>query len=83
MSNTLSGLLPIMYNAMNVVSREQVGIIQAVSRDATAEMAAINATVRSPVVGAMAAADITAANIAASGTDQTIDYVDMYYNTLL
>jgi len=77
MSNTLSGLLPIMYNAMNVVSREQVGIIQAVSRDATAEMAAINATVRSPVVGAMAAADITAANIAASGTDQTIDYVDM------
>lgn len=77
MANTLTGLYPIMYNAMNVVSRELIGFISAVSRDATAEMAAVNQTVRSPVVPTMAAADITPTNIAAAGTDQTIDYVDI------
>jgi hypothetical protein len=80
MANTLTGLYPIMYNAMNIVSREMVGFIPAVSRDATAEMAAANQTVRSPVVGSMAASNITPTNIAASGTDQTIDYVDITIN---
>lgn len=77
MSNTLTGLYPIMYNAMDVVSREMVGMIAAVSRDATAEQAAVNQVVRSPVVPAMTASDITPANIAASGADQTIDTVDI------
>lgn len=77
MANTLTGLYPIMYNAMNTVSREMIGFISAVSRDATAEMAAVNQTVRSPVVPAMTAATITPTNIAASGTDQTIGYTDI------
>lgn len=77
MANTLTGLYPIMYNAMNIVSRELIGFVSAVSRDATAEMAAVNQTVRSPVVGAMAASDITPTNIAAAGTDQTINFVDI------
>lgn len=77
MSNTLTGLYPVMYNAMNVVSRELVGFIPAVSRDATAEMAAADQTVRSPVVPAMAIETITPTNIAATGTDQTISYVDI------
>lgn len=77
MANTLTGLYPIMYNAMNVVSRELIGFVSAVSRDATAEQAAVNQTVRSPVVGAMAASDITPTNIAAAGADQTINYVDI------
>lgn len=80
MANTLTGLYPIMYNAMEVVSRERVGLAMAVSRDATAEMAAVNQTVRSPVVPAMAASDITPSNVSATGTDQTIDYVDMVIN---
>ena len=80
MANTLTGLYPIMYNAMNVVSREMIGFISAVSRDATAEMAAVNQTVRSPVVPAMTASDITPTNIAAAGTDQVIDYVDITIN---
>lgn len=80
MANTLTGLYPIMYNAMNVVSRELIGFISAVSRDATAEMAAVNQTVRSPVVGSMAAEDITPTNIAAKGTDQTINFVDIVIN---
>lgn len=80
MANTLTGLYPIMYNAMNVVSREMIGFISAVSRDATAEMAAVNQTVRSPVVPAMTAQNITPTNIAAAGTDQVIDYVDITIN---
>lgn len=77
MANTLTGLYPVLYNAMNVVSREMVGFISAVSRDATAEQAAVNQTVRSPVVPAMSAATIEPTNIAASGADQTINYVDI------
>jgi hypothetical protein len=77
MANNLTGLLPTMYNAMNVVSREMVGLISAVSRDATAQQAGAGVTVRSPVVPTMAAATITPTNIAATGTDQTIGYVDI------
>lgn len=77
MANTLTGLYPTIYNAMNVVSRERVGMINAVSVDGQASQAAIGTTVRSPVVGAMAASNITAAATAPAGTDQTIDYIDM------
>ena len=77
MANTLTGLYPVLYNAMNIVSREMIGFISAVSRDATAEQAGANQTVRSPVVPSMSAATITPTNIAATGTDQTISYVDI------
>lgn len=77
MANTLTGLIPVLYNAMNIVSREMVGMIPAVSRDATAEQAAAGQTVRSPVVPTMTAATFTPTNIAATGTDQTISYVDI------
>lgn len=74
---TLTGLLPTIYNAMNVVSREQVGFIPAVARDSSAERAAKDQTVRSPVVGVMAAEDLTPAAYAADTPAQTINYVDM------
>lgn len=74
---TLTGLIPDIYAAMNVIAREQVGFIPAVSRDSTAERAALNQTVRSPVVGAMAAEDLTQGAYAADAGDQTINYVDM------
>jgi hypothetical protein len=77
MANTLTGLIHPIEAAMDTVSRELVGFIPAVSRDATADQAAADQTVRSPVVPAMTASDITPTNIAASGTDQTIDYVDI------
>ena len=74
---TLTGLIPDIYAAMNVIAREQVGFIPAVSRDSTAERAALNQTVRSPVVGAMAAEDLTQGAYAVDAGDQTINYVDM------
>lgn len=77
---TLTGLIPDIYAAMNVIAREQVGFIPAVSRDSTAERAALNQTVRSPVVGAMAAEDLTQGAYAEDAGNQTINYVDMTIN---
>lgn len=74
---TLTGLIPDIYAAMNIIAREQVGFIPAVSRDSNAERAALNQTVRSPVVGAMVAEDLTIGNVSADTPNQTVGYVDM------
>jgi hypothetical protein len=49
MANNLNGLIPILYAALNVVSREIVGMVQAVSRDATANSAAKGQIITVPV----------------------------------
>ncbi|MDP1664130.1 MAG: P22 phage major capsid protein family protein [Methylobacter sp.] len=59
MSNTLSNLIPTMYAALNVVSREMVGFIPAVARHSGAERAALNQDVLVPVVGAGVSGDNT------------------------
>jgi len=74
---TLTDLLPDIYNAMDTVARERVGFIPAVARDSTAERAAIGEVVRSPVVGAMAAEDLTVTNVAATAPSQNINNVSM------
>jgi hypothetical protein len=74
---TLTGLIPTIYNAMNVVARERVGFIPAVSRDSRAEQAAVGQTVMSPVVGVMTAEDLAPAPYAADTPNQTIDNVQM------
>ena len=74
---TLTGLIPTIYEAMDFVSREKVGFINAVSQDFSAERAALNQTISSPVVGAMTAEDLTPAAYAADTPNQTINRVDM------
>jgi hypothetical protein len=76
-AQTLTGLVPTIYKAFDQVSRELVGFIPAVSRDFSAEEAALNQTVRSPVVGAMVAEDLAAAAYAADVPANTVNYVDM------
>lgn len=76
-TTTISGLVPTIYEAFDVVAREMVGFIPAVAKDAQSERAAVNQTIRSPVVGAMAAENLSVDNVSASAPDQTIDYVDM------
>ena len=75
MANTLTNLLPDIYTALNVVSREKIGLIQSVSTDAQAESAAIGQTVYAPVVPEMTASDITANNISPDGDDTEVDNV--------
>lgn len=42
MANTLTGIIPTLYEALNVVSREMVGFIPAVRSDSNASRAALN-----------------------------------------
>lgn len=74
---TLTSLIPSIQQAMDTVSRELVGFIPAVSRDSTAERAAVGQVVVSPVVGVMAAEDLAAAAYAADTPNQTIGNVQM------
>src|SRR5262249_7214778 len=71
MANTLTAILPTIYEAADQVARELTGFIPAVYRNSSAARAAKGQNVTYPIVGAMSAADITPGNIAASGTDQT------------
>lgn len=77
MANTLTGLIPTIYAGLDVVSRELIGFIPNVQRDAKAESGAVGQTVRSPVVPAIATENITAGNTPADSGDQTQGYVDL------
>jgi len=76
-TTTITGLVPTIYEAFDTVARELVGFIPAVAKDASAERAAKGQTIRSPVVGAMAAEDLEVNNVSSSAPDQTVSYVDM------
>lgn len=72
MANTLTNLIPDIYERLDTVSRELVGAIPAVSRDSGAERAAVNEDIRSHVAPASTAADITPSTDAPDTGDQTI-----------
>jgi hypothetical protein len=61
MANVFTGLTPILYESLDVVSREMVGMIPAVTRDTAADQAALNQSVNYPVVAGMTAGDIAPA----------------------
>ena len=75
MPNTLTNLIPTLYNALDVVSRELVGFIPAVSVDATYTRAAVGQTVRSFATRAATAENITPGVTAPNDGDQTIDNI--------
>ena len=77
MANTLTDLIPDVYSSLDVVSRELVGFIPAVTRDPTTERAAVNQTVRSFVAPAATATDITPGVTPPDDGDQTIGNVEL------
>jgi len=74
---TLTNLLPVAFEALDVISREQMGMVLAVSRDSKASQAALNDYVTSHVVGEMPAEDLVAANVSATTPSQTIGNVQV------
>ena len=58
MANTLTSLIPDLYESLDVVSRELVGFIPSVTLDAAVARAALNQNVRSFVTPAVTAEDI-------------------------
>jgi hypothetical protein len=74
MANTLSNLIPDVYAALDVISRELVGSLPGVSRDASADGVAFGQTVRSHATRANSAVgDVAAAMAFPAAADQTID----------
>lgn len=76
-ANTLTSLIPTIYEALDVVSREMVGFIPAVSRNSSAERAALNQTILVPITPATTLADNTPAVTAPNTGDQTITNLSM------
>lgn len=77
MANTLTGLTPTIYEALDVVSREMIGFIPAVTRNTSAERAALNQSILVPIAPAISGADNTPAVTAPNTGDQTIGNVSM------
>jgi hypothetical protein len=74
-ANTLTGLIPDLYEALDVVSRELTGYIPAVSRSSSIARAALNENVLVPVTGAHTSANNTPGATAPDTGDTTVDNV--------
>lgn len=72
MANTLTNLIPDLYEGLDVVSRELTGFIPAVSTNNSVDRAAVDETVRVPITPAASSADNTPAATTPDTGDQTI-----------
>lgn len=77
MANTLTNLIPDIYAALNVVSREMVGFIPAARRDARVERAALNQSVRVPIAAAATTATNTPGVTAPDTGDEVVDNAEI------
>ena len=72
MANTLTNLIPSIYSALDVVSRELVGMIPSVTLLPSADRVAKGQTLYNPVAPANTQGDITPAMTVTAASDQTI-----------
>ena len=75
--NTITALVPDIYEALDVVSRELTGLIPAVTMNASAERAGINQNIRVDVEPAGNVSDITPAMTVPDPTGQTSGSTDI------
>jgi hypothetical protein len=72
MANTLTNLIPLAYEALDVVSREVTGFLGAVNLDSSADTIAKDQTIYSPVAPVNTTGNITPAMTVTAASDQTI-----------
>jgi hypothetical protein len=77
MANTLTGLIEVLYEGLDQVSREMIGFIPAVAKDSKAERAGLNQTVRIPITPSSAAGDISPSNVSPDTGGQILSYADI------
>lgn len=77
MANTLTGLIPNIYEALDVVSREQIGFIPAVSRNSSAARAAVGESILIPIAAQGTLGDNTPSVTAPNTGDSNIGNVSM------
>lgn len=77
MSNTITSLIPTIFEGLDTVSRELVGMVPAVALDPSSARAALNQTITSHVAPAAAAGDITPGVTPPDDGDQTIGNVQL------
>ena len=66
-----------MYKGMDIARRELVGLIPAVDIDAAAAAAAVNQTIRTPIIPVATTGNVTPGQQPPDDGDQTIGYLDM------
>lgn len=77
LANTLTGLIPTIYAARDIVSRELTGLIPAVSIDAAATRAGINQTIRAHVAPPLSSVNLTPSMTPPTPDSVALSYVDM------
>lgn len=76
-ANTITNLIPLLYAALDTVSRELVGFIPAAARDSSAERAALNQTINIYIAPPATTSDITPGVTAPNDGDQVFGNTTM------
>lgn len=76
-ANTLTGVIPTIYKAVDRVLREQTGFLGAVYMYPSAEMVAKDQNITYPIVPTMSASDVTPAAVPTDPTGMTVGYGSM------
>jgi len=75
--NTLTGLIPTIYEAMDIVAKKMVGFIPAVYKNSSVARAAVGETIRYPIVPDITLAAGSASLYPVENGEATISYADM------
>lgn len=78
----LDGLIPTLYESLDVVSRELIGVIPACELDARASQQAFNQPLASPVTGEVELEDFTPSSTAPNPTQSVVDNRQLIMNRM-